>query len=176
MTSIPKPSGLNIEGVKSLKYIDVADVADVYQPNTSQHTVIILLKAYKALSEIYFTKREASFTETPQTDASGIWYKQSLPFVVPKDSPDLAQIVKNLSGKRFIVVFTDNNEQIKVLGSLKAPCRLARSVQNPASGRNQHAFEFTAIADNTTFFLDPGQEIQNQGGEMKNDFSTDFKI
>jgi len=94
--------------------------------------------------EMYCSPGSMSFTEKENNTQSGLSYKTELNAFVPKDSPEAQIIIEGMSGRKWIVVYLDQNEQYKVAGTVDIPLRVAFDLNTGSDTpeRNGHSVSF----------------------------------
>jgi len=95
--------------------------------------------------EMYCSPGSMSFTEKESAEKSGTLYKTELNAFVPKDSESAQQIIAGMTGRRWVVVYLDQNEQYKVAGIVDIPLHVSFDLGTGADtpDRNGHSVLFS---------------------------------
>src|ERR1041385_479700 len=106
----------NIGGLQTFEFIPMIDIASI--PDPEDHIILqpVTLKGGKRWFKGYATYQTLEFSEAQNTSKAGEFYKQELKGFVPKDTPDLARLFAEMENHLFIVRYTDNNGQQKIVG------------------------------------------------------------
>ena len=96
-----------------------------------------------------------SFTETQVQEKYGLGYKNELNAFIPKDSPEVQSIINDMIGRKWIVVFLDQNEQFKVAGTPEIPLRVSFDLDTGADtpDRNGHSISFYGTQTEKSRFI-----------------------
>ena len=111
--------------------------------------------------EMYCSPGSMSFTEKENKSGAGISYKTELNAFAPKDSPEAQQIINEMTGRKWIAVYLDQNEQYKVAGTVDVPLRIAFDLNtgSDTAERNGHSVSFYGTQLSKAIFIsDPFAE------------------
>ena len=75
--------------------------------------------------QLYCSPGSISFYEKESQEKYGTAYKNELNALMPKDSPDVLKIINQMSGRKWVVILLDQNEQFKVAGTPEIPLRVS---------------------------------------------------
>jgi hypothetical protein len=91
-----------------------------------------------------FVQETLSYSEDEEVGKLGIYYKARVSGTLPKDSVTLSQALKELRGRRLIIVYKDNNGNYKLLGDRENYMEAVKSfdTENNYSGRNAYKLKF----------------------------------
>ena len=106
--------------------------------------------------EIIFTKQTLHFSEDfIDVDGSLNGRSPQVTGIVPKDRADALCLFEEMQNKRFVCIFTDRNERLKVLGSKLTPAifRFTRDNKTIANDRNEYVLTLTGPNRKTVPFL-----------------------
>ena len=105
--------------------------------------------------EIYCSPGSISFTEKESQEKYGLGYKNELNAFIPKDSPEVQAIINSMSGRKWIVVFLDQNEQFKVVGTPEIPLRVSFDLDTGSDtpDRNGHSISFYGTQTSKAKFI-----------------------
>lgn len=156
MKSLPKFNGDNIGGVHKFWFIPARQVDSIPEPNGQVIDQDIVLKSGAAFYEGYSTLETLRFEEDHEKSEHGNFYEQVLGGFYPKESPGVTQQFEEMAADRFIVIFQDNNNYYKLLGSLENPLRFEADMDttDTPGGRNGYTFEFRREADKRAPFYE----------------------
>jgi hypothetical protein len=106
--------------------------------------------------KIYCSPGSISFTEKQTKEKYGLGYKNELNAFIPKDSVEVQAIINDMSGRKWVVVFLDQNEQFKVAGTLEIPLRVSFDLDTGADtqDRNGHSISFYGTQSSKAKFID----------------------
>ena len=123
--------------------------------------IIVSLNSVDFLStqniiEIYCTPGSLSFTEKESQEKYGTAFKNELNAFIPKDSPDVLRIINQMSGRKWVVILLDQNEQFKVAGTPEIPLRVSFDLDTGADtpDRNGHSISFYGTQTSKAKFID----------------------
>jgi hypothetical protein len=152
MKHLNKPSD-NLGGILKIWAIPPDDIIIGF--NTAN------FKTTANISELYCSPGSISFTEKESQEKYGLGYKNQLNAFIPKDSPEVQSIINSMSGRKWVVVFLDQNEQFKVAGTPEIPLRVSFDLDTGADtpDRNGHSISFYGIqTSKAKFIADPFSE------------------
>jgi hypothetical protein len=94
--------------------------------------------------EMYCSPGSISFTEKESQEKYGLGYKNELNAFIPKDSPEVQALINQMTGRKWVVVFLDQNEQFKVAGTPEIPLRVSFDLDTgqDTPDRNGHSISF----------------------------------
>ncbi|MFC6999576.1 hypothetical protein [Rufibacter roseus] len=114
----------------------------------------ILLKPGTTWGMVTFTRDTPGFNMVPKRDRRGIIYTHDLKGSIPKDTPDLAELLYELQRGRYVVLHRDSNGYLKFSGSRDFTFRFEYkhdSGENPTS-RNSYTAGFKSESLHPPFF------------------------
>jgi hypothetical protein len=93
---------------------------------------------------MYCSPGSMSFTEKESTGKAGTSYKTELNGFIPKDSEEARTIIKGMTGRKWVVIYLDQNEQYKCAGTAGVPLRVAFDLDTGSDTpeRNGHTVSF----------------------------------
>ena len=93
---------------------------------------------------MYCSPGSISFKETATPAKYGLGYKNEINAFIPKDSPEVQSIINDMIGRKWVVVFLDQNEQFKVAGTPEIPLRVSFDLDTGAdtADRSGHSISF----------------------------------
>lgn len=105
---------------------------------------------------IYCTPGTIGFTEKTGKDESGTFYNAELVAKTPKDSEDALDIIEQLAGRRWVVIYLDQNEQYKVVGTEDNGLRFSVDLDTgkDTPNYNGHELKFYGKQENKARFTD----------------------
>lgn len=105
--------------------------------------------------EMYCSPGSMSFTEKENKSGAGSKYKTNLSAFVPKDSPEALALIESMTGRKWIVVYLDQNEQYKVAGTVANPLHVAFDLNTGSDTpeRNGHSVSFYGTQLNKAKFI-----------------------
>lgn len=104
----------------------------------------VTLTSQTDIVEMYCSPGSMSFTEKENKGKAGISYKTDLSAFVPKDSPEALALIESMTGRRWVVVYIDQNDQYKVAGTVDIPMHVAFDLNTGSDTpeRNGHSVSF----------------------------------
>jgi hypothetical protein len=103
-----------------------------------------MLLSTDRIIKLYCSPGSITFTEKEVREKSGIIYQCEITGFIPRDSPEGLEIILRMSGRKWIVILLDQNEQYKVAGSSQIPLRVSFDLEAGAdpSDRSGHIVSF----------------------------------
>lgn len=94
--------------------------------------------------EIYCTPGTLSFTEKEGKSRGGTYYDAMLKAFIPKDSPESQEIINDMSRRKWVLIYIDQNEYWKVAGTSQIPLRCSFDLDTgtDTQERNGHGVSF----------------------------------
>ena len=94
--------------------------------------------------QLYCSPGSITFTEKEVREKSGIIYQCEITGFIPRYSPEGLEIILRMSGRKWIVIMLDQNEQYKVAGTSQIPLRVSFDMEAGAdpSERSGHIISF----------------------------------
>jgi hypothetical protein len=147
MKHLNKPSD-NLGGLLSIWAVAPADI------NISFNAVSFFTTDH--IIEIYCSPGSMSFTEKESQEKYGLGYKNELNAFIPKDTPEVQSIINSMTGRKWVVIFLDQNEQFKVAGTPLIPLRVSFDLDTGADtpDRNGHSISFYGTQTSKAKFID----------------------
>lgn len=135
MKQLNKPSD-NLGGLISIWAVPPADV------NIGFNNVNLL--STDNIIELYCSPGSLSLTEKETNEKPGKLYKTELNAFIPKDSLEVLQLITTMSGRKWVVILLDQNEQFKVAGTPEIPLRVSFDLDTGSDTmeRNGHTISF----------------------------------
>lgn len=140
--SIPPPCGYNIGGLAALRLWPVGNVHGYAEPVASIIPQALDLIDPLNFADLYFLPDSAGYTEEPEEDANGPFYKVKLPLLIAGDAPDVSEAIARLAGGRYLVAFVDGNGRTKLAGTPEWPLRLLIGTETGKKGTDRNALDF----------------------------------
>ena len=136
----------NMPGGRSFLFIDPDDiVVDPYVINNNIDTAHALV-AGKTWWSAEFTELSLGFTESESIKAGAYVTTPTLKGYVPKDNLTLLNLMFKIAKHGLVVLYLDNNGNVRQLGSKENPAKLKRSTTHGSAGNaNKVAFAISAI-------------------------------
>ena len=108
--------------------------------------------------KMYCSPGSMSFSEKQTKGKPGTSYKTEISGFVPKDSQEVQVIIDDMSRRKWVVIYMDQNEQYKVAGTPDNPLRVSFDLGTGAdtSERNGHEVSFYGVqVEKAKFVGDP---------------------
>lgn len=134
----------NTGGVEALWYVDVADVLSVPDPDAPLLTSDVLLRPGASWYQIVATRTTLGFTQTGKTDRHGPYWQPQLKGVLAKATATVAAGLEALDGRRFLLLYRDNNGITWLVGTLDEPLAFSDKYDaGSTTARNNYDFVFS---------------------------------
>ena len=150
MKHLNKPSD-NLGGLLKLWAVPPDDITISFNTANFRSTANII--------EMYCSPGSISFTEKESQENYGLGYKNELNAFIPKDSPETQAIINDMTGRKWVVILLDQNEQFKVAGTPEIPLRVSFDLDTGADtpDRNGHSISFYGTqTSKAKFITNPG--------------------
>ena len=141
--SIPPPCGINVGGLLALRLWPVANVRSYAAPVASVVGTALGLVDPDNYADLYFLPDSAGYTEDPDENEQGTFYKVKLPLLIAGDAPDVSEAIARLAGGRYLVAFFDGNGRTKLVGTPEWPLKLLIGTETGKKGGDRNALDFT---------------------------------
>lgn len=117
MRNINFVTGDNLGGVSLFYYADADDI--VYIPAAINGIISddIVMKEGKVFYAFRATQGTLGFSEPMKENRIGSLFSPELKGFVPKDTPQLQAAFSEIAGRRIVILYRDNNGQLKLVGS-----------------------------------------------------------
>ncbi len=104
---------------------------------------------------MYYSPGSISFTEKESQEKYGLGYKNELNAFIPKDSPEVQSIINSMTGRKWVIVFLDQNEQFKVAGTPEIPLWVSFDLDTGSNtpDRNGHSISFYGTQTSKSKFI-----------------------
>jgi hypothetical protein len=133
----------NVSGVRYLLFNDAHNVNNVPEPVNGYVAGTMEAKDINLQHTVKFTLGTGEFTEEQKAVDGDEQYDSELKFLIPKDRPDMLGFFESLRGRRFVVLFVDNNEYWHLMGTPEKPCKLEVEKRGSGGDWNGHEVRFT---------------------------------
>lgn len=115
----------------------------------------VIFSTTENIVEMYCSPDSMSFSEKQTQSKAGIFYKTELNAFVPKDSEEAQGIINDMSRRKWVVIYLDQNESFKVAGTSSNPLRVSFDLGTGknTSDRNGHSISFYGDQINKAKFI-----------------------
>lgn len=154
LQNINKFTGDNIGGANSFQFIPIDRVRVFPRPVDGIITKALTFKSWDHRFFLAYTTEDSLiFTEEKKTNDHGTFYDQILEGFTPKDEENLAALFDEMEGFKYIILYKDNNQNQKFIGSLESPLTFRHSLETKeeASGRNGYNITFSGRSSHKAF-------------------------
>lgn len=105
--------------------------------------------------KLYCSPDSISFTEKESQEKYGVVYKTEINGFIPKDSPEIVEIINAMCRRKWVVILLDQNEQFKVSGTPENPLRVSFDLDtgSETAERNGHTVSFYGIQTSKAKFI-----------------------
>ncbi len=90
--------------------------------------------------------------ENPSITEHGNLYKNLFKGTMPKDTPEIVDLFTEIKADRHLLIYEDNNNYKKLMGTLDAPCRFDFKL-NKSFLDNRYEFLFRSVSSKPLFFI-----------------------
>lgn len=171
MTLINAPLGGNSPDISRIRLILAEDIVRIGQVDTYTTTdQPIVLKANADIVTIWVA---AKYSEAQELTDAGQPWKWNLEFEIPKDRPELAELLDLLSNKNLVAIYADSNGLCRLVGNKSYPCQLLLGF---ATSPNNTALSISGVGLERALYL-PSHLMDAallKVGAFSNDFSFAF--
>jgi hypothetical protein len=134
----------NVGGVEALWYADVADVLSVPDPDEPLISTDVVLQPGACWYQLVATRTTLGFTQAGKSDRHGPFFQPQLKGVLAKATAALAAGLEALDGRRFVLLYRDNNGLVWLVGSLDEPLTFSDKYDaGTVTARNNYDFTFS---------------------------------
>lgn len=142
LQSISRLSGVdNLGGILTIIVMRADEVESMGDPVDGSVYGDIVMKAGKSPVTWAVTTESARSQSASRTSREGPTKSNKLPFVIPKDRPELQSMLAKAEDDNFIVQYCDSNGKQKVFGTLDAPVRFSYDHDTGASFSNLNSYD-----------------------------------
>ena len=154
MNDILKPSGDNIGGLQKLEFIPINDIENISSPIDGKVDEPVL-KENKRWYDCYFSPGSLGFNETKKLTDNGTQYSTELNPFIPRDTPEISSVLREMDGHLFLIKYRDNNGYLKLVGDLDVGLHFESLLNtgSAAADRNGHQLKFFALTSHKAWFI-----------------------
>jgi hypothetical protein len=133
----------NMGGIQKIYLIPVSIIesfADIYNQQIHDFTIT---EGY-AYSFLYVIKETIKFSQEKKSGADGDYYETKLEAFSPADRTELQSLIENIEANQYLVIYQDNNNYFKVIGSPDEPVNISADLDagQIESGMNGYKITF----------------------------------
>jgi len=139
----PRPLD-NLGGVAGLWYVDVADVLLAPDPDGATIADDILLHPGATWYRLTGTLTTLAFSQPGKEDRHGAYFQPQLKGVLAQATAELAAGLEALDGRRFLLLYRDQNGVVWLVGAPDEPLRFSDKYDaGSTTARNNYDFTFS---------------------------------
>ena len=138
----------NTGGVDALWYCDVADVLQF--PRTASAAILddVQLRRGAAWYQLLATRGTLRYGHAGKNDRHGAFFQPALKGALAKATPTVAAGLEALDGRRFLLLFRDQNGHTWLVGTPEAPLTYTEKYDSGSpTERNGYDFQFATEGD-----------------------------
>jgi hypothetical protein len=155
LTNVDPHTGDNLAGLIELRIIRAAEVSAIPAPvgGTVYGTITVLPGT--GFVRWYATLETPRISTQTNQNREGQTKRNSLPFIIPKDRPDLRTILERMTEDEFILLFRYPSGTQKLFGQKHAPVKFSFDHDSGAEFSNRNGYEcrfFYNGPDNIFFY------------------------
>lgn len=155
----------NLPGILALQIVRKADVLSMPAPTARTIFGNITLKPGAGFTNWEVTVESVKIETRKNITREGSTARNTLPFSIPKDRPEIRAMLDRMEADEFIVVFRYPSGQQKVMGTLQAPARFSYEHDSGGEFTSRNAYDcqfYYSGPDNIYFY--PGTVNPSPGG------------
>lgn len=150
----------NIGGVKLLEYLNIKDILKFPEFINDNNTITspVILQGGTSWLNAEILPNETRYRERQRGTNQNPFYNQRLTGIIPKDEATNSNQILIMKDYRFIIRYTNMNDEVKLLGSPEYPFKFKGDLDSgSAPGKfSGHKFEFfSENPKKAPFFLLP---------------------
>ncbi|MDO7849218.1 hypothetical protein Q5H92_22835 [Hymenobacter sp. M29] len=133
----------NTGGVEALWYCDVADVLSYPRTAAAALATDVVLVPGASWYQLIATRGTLSYGQAGATDRHGDFFKPLLKGALAKATPTVAAGLEALDGRRFLVLYRDQNGYVWLVGTPDSPLTWSEKYESGSpTTRNGYDFQF----------------------------------
>jgi hypothetical protein len=138
----------NVGGVEALWYCDVADVLRIPETANAAIALDVELRAGATWHQLVATRGTLRFSQPGKDDRHGDFWQPNLKGALAKASPTVAAGLEALDGRRFLVLYRDQNGYCWLVGTPDSPLKFTDKYDSGSpTERNGYDFQFAGETD-----------------------------
>jgi hypothetical protein len=146
---------LNIGGLQKIYAVPPASFLRVREDITSGNCYLDLTRLDDVI-DVYLIYDTAVFNEVQSRNTPGALYDVSISGIIPKSNPLNREQLLTLESAPFLVLFMDNNDNIRLAGNENNRLFFTRKeTSGTLNSRNQIEFEFKGKQSHPCYFIHP---------------------
>lgn len=148
ITNFAPTTSHNLGGYRAFKFVLLSQIATFPMIFGGKTVAGITLKPNQVPYIGYATYETLLFSETAEENKQGIFYTQKLSGYLPGDSEAQVNLMEEMQRNYFIVIATDANGFMRLIGSPANPLSFKADFDSSAtrSGARGYSFEFSALS------------------------------
>lgn len=152
LVNIPAPCGRNMGGLHYVRVFLLYNIKKI--PRPVKHVIQSEIELFNSADYMDIWFSSGSFTEQMGEDSNGEYFKQQIQIFAPKDAPDIAYAIQQLTGVRCVCLYMDGNGQTKLVGSLESPLTFSSDLDtgDATSDKNGHKLTFKTESVHKAYF------------------------
>lgn len=146
----------NLGGLLELKVASVSMIDSIPEPVKNVIHQNVVFKTGYAWTTWKVRPFDTGIRSRSRESQEGPYKEYSLPFLIPKDLSDMAQMLKTAESDLFVILVKDANLKTKLIGSLDAPLKFRFDHESGTSQRalNHYACEFYSESPDVSYFFE----------------------
>ena len=138
----------NTGGVEALWYCDAADVLRAPDPDEAAIAENVLLRPGATWYQFLATRGTLRYSQAGKNDRHGDFWQPLLRGALAKASPTVAAGLEALDGRRFLLLYRDQNGYTWLVGTPASPLTFTEKFDSgTATERNGYDFQFAGETD-----------------------------
>lgn len=164
--ALPNQGGqANVPGLRRLWLVEARHVVNFFDPRQVPGALYagwVLPEGGLGLSDdalIHdwrFPTKRGTYEEKTVTSVQGIQYDQSIKLVLPKDARETTFALMQMSGRKWLAIYTDGNGLIRLVGTPKQPLRFGHSL---TIGQNDRVLQWTCSTKLPSIYLNDADAL-----------------
>jgi hypothetical protein len=151
--ALPNQGGqANVPGLRRLWLLEARHVLQLIDPRQVPGATLagwtlpeggIVLQDDALIHDWLFSSSRGTYEEKSLTTVQGIGYDQLIKLVLPRDAPETTLALMQMTGRKWMAVYTDANGLIRLVGTPKQPLRFGHFL---SIGQNERILTWTSVA------------------------------
>lgn len=138
----------NVGGVEALWYADVADVLRIPDGDAAALADDVLLRPGATWYQLLATRGTLRYSQAGKNDRHGDFWQPLLKGALAKASPTVAAGLEALDGRRFVLLYRDQNGYTWLVGTKDSPLQFTEKFDSGTpTERNGYDFQFAGETD-----------------------------
>jgi len=113
----------NIGGIARLYAVPI-ELLTAIVPSSTPGAYAITLSSTEEVYDISAISESIQATEEPKPSSAGYYFEHQIRATIAKDTPELSLALLDLYGRRLVIIYRDQNDRYKLVGTMTEAMRL----------------------------------------------------